>query len=78
MNLIDDIRSSWAGAANLTMRKLIALGFEYEDRGRYFVIYHPNNKMCGYNIESKNALMMFFYGYMIDKPTLIITPVDSF
>lgn len=77
MNLIDDIRSSWIGAANLTMRKLIALGFTYEDRGSYFVIYPPG-KAFGYNIESKNALTMFFYGYMVDKPTLIITPVDSF
>ena len=78
MNLIDDIRSSWPAAANLTMRKLIALGFKYEDRGSYFVIYPPGNKLFGYNIENKNALMMFFYGYMVDKPTLIITPVDSF
>ncbi len=78
MNLIDDIRSSWAGAANLTMRKLIALGFKYEDCGSYFVIYPPDSKAFGYIIESKDALLMFFYGYMVDKPTLIITPVDSF
>lgn len=76
MKLIDKIRE--LDASNLIMRKLLALGFTYEDEEETILLIHPNGIMK-YCVQSRNALMMFYYGYLAaSDPTLVIKPVDSF